>query len=238
MDLDTPNFSRLLEPSLSHQNQNVRLLALNELIRILHRRPDINAFNENLTIAVIKCLESQLTTVGSAAIEILSKILLVSYKENAIKTNLLQLLEQRDVVRCRVYEVAVNLARASPEMLDEVEPIISRMIGELDSDDILFKLNLLELLVILAEQNHGVVYLEEKGVFQLVTRQVEEVSKHPLGSILIPGYMKFFGKIAYSQPQRIILGYPRMVHSLFDCILAGEIGAMPTALDTLGEFTK
>lgn len=67
------------------------------------------------------------------------------------------------------------------------ERYIDFMVNELNSDDILYQLNILELLSQLAVKSHGINYLVKQGMLQKIADQVKELHSNPFGSLLTPG---------------------------------------------------
>lgn len=219
-----------------NSNENVQLLALNKISKYLKKHPELTSLDLDITIAIIKCLDQLETNIGALAIEILSRILIDNLNNEIIMNELLKRCESNsEIIRCRIYEIGINLAKISPSILDKVDFILNCLLKELDGQDLLLHLNILEILVPLGELNHGLVYLEYKEVFENICKRIEQIPENPLDTILVPGFMKFFGKIAYYQPQKIITGYPKMLHLLFNCLMSEDISVLPTAFDTLGK---
>ncbi|XP_055838384.1 26S proteasome non-ATPase regulatory subunit 5 [Episyrphus balteatus] len=230
---DLPN---LLERSLQHNNPKVRALALNTILKELAKHSNATVA-EDLIQVIINCIAEHETSVGAPSVEILSILLADKINKRQFKEALLSKLNQSDdIVRCRIYEVAINLSKISPAHLSEVEEILHSAVETLENNDILLQVNVLEILASLAGQNHGLVFLEQKRVFEKISKRVDEIEQNPLDRLLVPGIMKFFGKIAYNQPQKIITGYPNMILCLFDCIHSADPMILPTAFDTLGNL--
>lgn len=226
-----------LERSLQHANGDVKLLGLSEIERLLANAATASiSLDPNITIALVKCLEHGNVNVAAASIRILSQVLPKSLANQSVKANLTYGLVGSDMTRCRIYEVAVNVCHVSPDCLSQVEFITERLFADLDTDDVLLQLNVLGFLSSLALTNHGLVYLENKGIFARITKNVLALEDNPLKNLLIPGYMKFFGNIASTQPAKVIQGFPKMINSLFDCILDTDCAMLPVAFDTLGDF--
>lgn len=61
------------------------------------------------------------------------------------------------------------------------------MISELQSDDVLYQLNILELLSRLAVTPHGIGYLVKQGALKKITDLIVELPHNPLGGLLTPG---------------------------------------------------
>lgn len=236
----TISYYNYLERCLQHNNVDVKVLALNDIERRLDQPSAVafTAFDTNILTALVKCLEVDDTNVSTVAVRILIKLLPKSLNDKEIRNLLEATLSAKDLLRCRVYEIAVKLSRTSVEVHADVEFILEKIINDLDSEDMLLLLNILDFLAEIALSEHGLVYLENKSVFAKVLRQVEQLDSSPLKTILVPGYMKFFGHIATAQPTKIIQGFSSMINSLFDCILDGNSSVLPVAFDTLGKETK
>lgn len=234
------NLTGILENSLKSKNPSIRYIALNEICNALSRDVNRTLTDVDLVVLIIGSLDSEETKDSAVAIHILSKVLLTTYDNTLVKTEFLHRLGKTDIIRCRVYEIAVNLGKHSETMLQKIHEIIDKALDEVkNGEDVLLQMNILELMVSLAEVRHGLQYLENQKVFDTISKRahLQNLDQNPLDSFLIPGIMKFFGKIAYSQPERIIVGYPYMVQCLFDLILSGDLTSLPTALDTFANVT-
>lgn len=223
-----------LERCLQHSNVDVKVLGLNDIERRLGQ-PIPTTFESNIVIALINCLECEETKVATIGIRVLVKLLPKFLTDKAIRNLLESMLSAKDLVRCRIYEISVKLSQTSAEVHSSVEFVLETIIGDLESEDILLLLNVLDLLADVALSDHGHIYLENKGVFAKVLRQVGQLESSSFKTILVPGYLKFFGHIATAQPTKIIQGFSSMINSLFDCILDGNSSVLPVAFDTLGK---
>lgn len=232
---------RLLERSITHPKPKIRALALNTILRELqlHSVPNVGAaIDDNLIQHVLQALQEDEIAVGAPAMGILSIVLESRLDQDNVKASLLQALKQNETIKCRVFELAVNLAKRSAGTLQKVEFILDRALSELDNDDILVQVNIMEILVSLAGQNHGLLFLERRQVFEVISKRIETLEENPLDRLLVPGIMKFFGKIACLQPQKIITGYPHMIHCLFECIHSQDVSILPAAFDTLANLAQ
>lgn len=227
--------SNLLEKSLNHSNPDVKLLGLNELLRIAREKPSLIT-DSSLVISSIKAIESDETKVGTVCIELLSIILPNFIEISGIKSQIINILEQsNDIIKCRVFEIGVNIGKSHAELIESLEFILGKMLNDFEnSNDILFQLNILELLSDLAMADEGLTYLENKGVCLNLTRKIEACDN----SLMIPGLMKFFGSVAAVHPQQIFTKYPAITSSLLDCVTSNDFTLMPTALDTIGHLGK
>ncbi|XP_055326562.1 26S proteasome non-ATPase regulatory subunit 5 [Sitodiplosis mosellana] len=234
-----------LEKCLLHKNDDVKVLALNYIERQLK---DVsgnelpvsmnNLYQSNMMIALVNCLECEGTGVATTATTILLKLLPKAINDKSIKNRLEHILCGKDLVRCRVYELGVKLSQASVKNQEKFNFILEKLVADLDTDDILLKLNILYLTSDLAQTDYGHIYMENKAVFTKVLREIELLDENPFKSILVPGYLKFFGQIATVQPAKIIQGFSGMINSLFDCILDENVSALPVAFDTFGHLGR
>lgn len=237
---DTTKNFLYLERSLEHSNDSVKVLGLNEIERISKQAPN-QIFSQNIVIAVLKCLDNPQEKAGILAVKVLPKILPKLLGDHSIHTNLNRLLTCSDLIRCRVYDVCIAIAKESQDNLQYVAYVIDRLCTDLDTNDILLKLNILEFLSDLAQTDHGWLYLANKGIFKKITEKLDSLDKNPLKNLLFPGYVKFFGNIALKQPANIIQEFPLFINSLLDllleCIVSDTDGTtLPVIFDALGEI--
>ena len=66
--------------------------------------------------------------------------------------------------------------------------------GELSKDDVLLQLNALEIVADLAQPEHGLAYLDETNAIGELEVSLDNVATSPMGSLLVPGFVKLFGK--------------------------------------------
>ncbi|XP_055531950.1 26S proteasome non-ATPase regulatory subunit 5-like [Wyeomyia smithii] len=234
LSIDEPaEVKNVIEKSLSHANPKVQVFGLRELHRLLLAQPDSFA-NESVILLVIKCLTSDDTSVGTPSIDLLVLLLPRFVHLRSIQKNLEDVLTKKDIVRCRLYEVAVKVGSQSPALLDSMEKVLHKSVQELEGEDILLQLNVLQVLSELALSDHGMAYLENNGVFDNLMRKTNQLDEDPLAAILIPGLMRCYGSIAAIHPAKIYDGYPKIISLLFDCLLSEDFSVLPVAYDTLG----
>lgn len=233
------DFSELLERALTHANPNIQALAVNEIARVLrlpngNKSIDLNIFH----LLIKKSLPSAETKVGTPTILLLIELLPQFIDISNVKVHLESNLDGSDVIRCRTYEIAIKVSKKSAHLLEKLNFILNRAIADIDNPDILLQLNIMELLSDLASTEHGLVYLENKKVFEILLKKVETIEENPLAGILAPGLMKFFGNIAAIQPSKIINDYPQIISSLFDCLAGNDFQLLPISFDTLANCCK
>ncbi|XP_022214980.2 LOW QUALITY PROTEIN: 26S proteasome non-ATPase regulatory subunit 5 [Drosophila obscura] len=242
IDTEDEKLPGLLKRGLTHSNASVRAVVLNNLLRELRRQTrecSVRPLPSNdLIVYVLDELQQPESECSSAAISILAIVLTLRLDDAEIQSKLVQLLQQNEVIRCRAYELGVMLAKRSAGSLKCVEFILDAALSELDNTDVLLQASVMEILVPLADQNHGLTYMERRRVFDVISSRVQRIEQEPLNVLLIPNIMKFFGKIGAVQPQKIITDYPIMVECLFDQLKHEDESILPTAMDTLANLTS
>ena len=96
--------------------------------------------------------------------------LLVGVRE-ALILDLEALTKKSDIVRYRVYELAVEVTLKGGEQAFEFissTGFLQQLVDELSGDDILVKLNCIELLIQLLDSKEGATFLESKQVLSKV----------------------------------------------------------------------
>ncbi|XP_002042896.2 26S proteasome non-ATPase regulatory subunit 5 [Drosophila sechellia] len=240
MDTADEQLPSLLRRGLTHSNPALRAQVLASLLKELRRQLTAGQVrtlpNNELIFLILDELKQPDTEGTSVAINILSIVLTQRISDPDVQAKLVQLLKQNEIVRCCAYELAVVLAKKSATLLNAVTFILDAALSELDNDDVLLQASVMELLVPLVEQNHGLSYMERRRILDLLSLRVQLIEERPLDALLIPSIMKFFGKIAVYQPLKIIGGYPHMLGCLFVQLLSEDESILPTAMDTLANL--
>lgn len=109
--------------------------------------------------------------------------------KQALLLDLEGLMGKNDTVRYRVYELAVHMALSGGEAFAFVHSsaLLTKLTNELDSGDILVRMNCIELLVQLLESQEGAEFQEEARVLPRLHMQLVEAQQDPFGSFIIPG---------------------------------------------------
>ncbi|XP_017473912.1 PREDICTED: 26S proteasome non-ATPase regulatory subunit 5 isoform X2 [Rhagoletis zephyria] len=215
LSINQSNLPSLLRRALTHPQPRIQALVFNTILKKLQRERRENPNSDipaELVYHVLKGLRHERPEVGVPAIGILSIVLKSRIAEESVKGSLLDMLSSSETIKCRAYELAVNLAKQSPYMLQQSEFLLDRALSELDNDDVLFQVNILEILVPLAEQNHGLLYLEERRVFEIISRCVENPDQNPLDHLLIPA------NLTQSKKGKLLLDqiYPALIKEILE----------------------
>lgn len=87
----------------------------------------------------------------------------------------LQVIVNISIKSCDLFELSVDLN------------YIDTMINELQVNDVLYQLNVLELLSRLVVTPHGINYLIKKGTLDNISKLLKDLSTGPLAGLLTPG---------------------------------------------------
>lgn len=236
------NFTDIIEKILRHPNLKIVSVGIRAVGKLAKSASSSSVISDlKLVLLLIECLQSSEINIGPPTIDILIDLLpsnnLLDYQE--VKNQLENSLNSTDdVIRCRTYNVAVEIAKKDAFTMEKLHFILKRCISELDKNDILLQLSILELLKELCLVSHGLVYLENKGIFDKLLKRIETINEDPLAGVLIPGLMKFFGNIAAVHPEKVINQYPAVINYLFDCLMSNDSQLLYTGLDTLGFLSR
>ncbi|KAK8771714.1 26S proteasome non-ATPase regulatory subunit 5 [Amblyomma americanum] len=145
-------------------------------------------------------------------------------------------MDHGDVCRFRVFEVFVDVAKASPDNLERLSESghMERLLKEMDKNDVLVQLNALEVLTELVSCSHGLDYLERTGIISKLRLKALNISSDPLGNFLGPGVLKFFGSMGVTSPQRLLLDYPQVLGFIFESVQSDEPTYQVVAAETVG----
>lgn len=86
-------------------------------------------------------------------------------------------------------QMLVDMAGANSSALEAWHntDLMRQLVATVTSDDILVKLNSVELLSRLSQTPHGLFYLQQQGIMRALEQQLRNIDNDPLGSLLLPG---------------------------------------------------
>ncbi|VVD05110.1 unnamed protein product [Leptidea sinapis] len=138
--------------------------------------------------------------------------------------------------KCNAFEIFVNISTKSQELfaLCASQGYFDFMVKELESDDILYQLNILELLSQLIEKPYAMSYFVKHGALRKIVGFLQELRNNQLGGLLTTGYIKFFGCVTYHYSKEVIKEYPMILEYIFESFDSADQSLLPVVLDTLG----
>lgn len=144
---------------------------------------------------------------------------------------------EKETLRMRLYDFVVAVAKISPQLANQsCHGLLGCLCAELfGTEDFLFQLSVLELLIDLCESDHGHAYLREHGVLAKLDAMINTVAASPFASMLLPGFIKFFGRVAQRNPSDFTDAYPNFTSTLFNLLGGeGDEDLRTLALETVG----
>ncbi|XP_021187709.3 26S proteasome non-ATPase regulatory subunit 5 [Helicoverpa armigera] len=230
------NYTSHIMYLLRHGNSCVRRLAIDQVQKAVTTSPTTLPVPQyiDVYVAVAQLVSDPDISVANSAVLITSNLPHEAYSK--VLEEMRIALEYNSSSKCNVFEVVVHISTKSYELFKLCADLkyVDFMISELQTDDVLYQVNILELLSRLIIKPHGINYLVKNGALQSILGHVTELQNNPLRGLLIPGYMKFFGCIAHSYPKEIFEKHSAVFDTLFEAIESGDQTVLPVALDTLG----
>ncbi|XP_059046049.1 26S proteasome non-ATPase regulatory subunit 5 [Achroia grisella] len=221
---------------LRHEKECVRRLAIDEISKCAILNPGLLPVPEyiNVFIAVAQLVSDKDITVANKAVLISSSLPFEAYPK--VLEEMKIALEYTVSSKCNAFEVVVNISCKSFELFKLCADLgyIEYMVSQLQSNDLLYQVNILELLSCLAVKPQGINYLVKNGALEQMAQLIGELQNSPLGNLVIPGYMKLFGCIVHHYPKEILNKYPALLDLLFDSFDSSDQTLLLVALDTLG----
>lgn len=181
---------------LNHPQFEVREFCLGELERCSASINGLLALLDNVDILVytvrslsdehLACAKLATNTLTNAAkhesgLEILF--------QHQIQSEFDEVLTKKDVIRFRVYELMVVIQALSERAFDSCRKsgVLEKLAKELDGDDILLRLNCIELLTQLADSGkNGLMFVEESGIVTRLNNLLMSAESDPLMSLMLP----------------------------------------------------
>lgn len=109
--------------------------------------------------------------------------------QHQLQSEIEELLTKKDVIRFRVYELMVAVQVLSQKAFDccRKSGVLEKLAKELDGDDILLRLNCIELLTQLADSGmNGLTFVEESGIVNKLNNLLISAEVDPLMSLMLP----------------------------------------------------
>nr|ADD38948.1 26S proteasome non-ATPase regulatory subunit 5 [Lepeophtheirus salmonis] len=190
--------------------------------------PNLSLAKETMKFLLMLSAEKQEIIFSPPIYPILMEILDDSTKSNVI-------------YQLRVYDFFVKVSSMSQELLNRVVEtgILNSLLKMAYSEDILVKLNGLELLGDLARTSQGYQFIVKDSGISSKLDELLDVD-NALCDIVLPGILKFFGNLAYIDPNIVLLNHPKFINTL-NCGLKFADSNNPTyraCIETLGIIAK
>ena len=192
---------------LNHPQFEVREFCLGELERCSASINGLLALLDNVDILVYTA--RALSDENLACVKLATNTLINTAKHNSgleilfqhqIQSEFDELLTKKDVIRFRVYELSVSIQALSERAFKNCKNsgVLEKLIKELDGDDILLRLNCIQLLTQLADSGkNGLMFVEESGIVTRLNNLLISAETDPLMSLMLPSKIRFRIRIKY-----------------------------------------
>jgi len=198
-----------------------------------------------LLYSVIECIADEDLSVAKKASAIISAVGLSSSGiRQLLSVDCLKVFHNvmatNEIIRLRVNELFIEISAHSEPCMQALESagLLSQILQDLDNNDVLLKMNVIELLSQLVVTKHGYIYLESHGVITKIFKHFEDDGDPITAQLCEPGILKFFGHMAHWKPTEIISKYPVVIDKLFANIQSDDYILLGTSLDTLGHIAE
>jgi len=230
-----------MQCGLSHKNPRVPILVLKQLQRcardddlsqILGQHPiyhrSLQLMKEDLSVAAeVAAFLLQLTE---------HKLGLDLFVGNETVSCLQEQMTENETVALRVLELAVKVSQTSQDHLDRLDDagLLKPLLKLVDVEDVLVRLNAIELFTGIALTHQGLRFLEANEVLTKMETILKNSRNGQFSEILMPGLIKFFGNIAHLRPKQMIITHPIFVDSLFIMTESTDLVQKVVAFETIG----
>ncbi|XP_063906784.1 26S proteasome non-ATPase regulatory subunit 5 [Zophobas morio] len=240
----TNKYGVFLERALNHPFPGVKLMALNEIKRNIENEDILVDLckRESLLINVIRCVGDGDLGVAKMAAEVVQEVgLSAAGIKQLTNVEVLKALHGvmgiNEIVRFRVYEFLIHISVQSEVNFDLLKStgLFPQILSELDNNDILLRLNVVELLSQLGLTKHGYGYLELNDTLKKLALMLD-------GDDLItvqlcePGILKFFGNMAHWKPMELLSKYPNLYQRMFTNLDSTDFTIVGVSVETLGHI--
>jgi len=190
---------------LNHSQFEVREFCLGELERCSTSINGLLALLDNVDILVYTA--RALSDENLTCVKLATNTLINTAKHDSgleilfqhqIQSEFDELLTKKDVVRFRVYELMVSVQALSERAFKSCRNsgVLEKLTKELDGDDILLRLNCIELLTQLADSGkNGLMFVEESGIVTRLNNLLISAETDPLMSLMLPSKICFTVRI-------------------------------------------
>lgn len=190
---------------LNHPQFEVREFCLGELERCSTSINGLLALLDNVDILVYTA--RALSDENLTCVKLATNTLINTAKHDSgleilfqhqIQSEFDELLTKKDVIRFRVYELMVSVQALSERAFKSCRNsgVLEKLTKELDGDDILLRLNCIELLTQLADSGkNGLMFVEDSGIVRRLNNLLISAETDPLMSLMLPSKICFIVRI-------------------------------------------
>ncbi|ELR19410.1 HEAT repeat domain containing protein [Acanthamoeba castellanii str. Neff] len=181
----------------------VRELTLAQLARTASAGPQGFALLTEVWPAIVKSVADSNLRVATIAVQTILTVAKEAVGQELVFSSTSSsmfngMIIESEVLRLRVLDLFVELSLQSAELLERSKDYLGLMSRELDSKDLLQRMNVLELLEKLAKTEHGVAYVQSSGAMASILHLLTD-TEDPGFSLLCGSALRLLASIARQQ---------------------------------------
>jgi len=215
-------YGELMRVGLDHRNCQVGVLVLEQLKRCARDEElAVKLSQHSIYLPAVRLMGSGELALAAAVAELL--ILVAETRAGLavlLATPTVQVLAElsgmSDTVNCRVLDLVVKVSQLSEEHLDGVEKLglLQPLHRIVQVEDILVRLNAVQLVTDFALTHQGLRYLEKHSLLRQMEDILRSARADPFGDLLLPALLRFFGNIAHLRPKQMLVQHPVFLETL------------------------
>ncbi|KAI9244622.1 26S proteasome non-ATPase regulatory subunit 5 [Sporodiniella umbellata] len=202
-EIVSPEKINFLIGGLTHYDSNIRFLSIQQVFKCLESIESTESMIQSqIFIHVIVTLSFQDTKTAQKAGELLYEITKYAPGQEALLGPtacgiLQQVLTVSETVKFRIYELIIKVASRSSEAFELCEKtgLLNTYLDELQADDLLVKLNAIEMLNEVATTDSGVYFLEKADLVEGMTALLRDTNEDITVSLIKCSLIKFIGNL-------------------------------------------
>ncbi|KAI8370415.1 26S proteasome non-ATPase regulatory subunit 5 [Radiomyces spectabilis] len=189
---------------LAHFSPSIRYLCLQQVEKSLASDNSVSSMiHSDIFPLVLTTLAFQDTRTATKAVDIIARVALtepgrVAFFSVQTVAMLRRFLHVSGVVSFRVYELIVRVAASSDIAFQECElsGLLSHVVSEVKSEDLLLKMNAVDMLSEIAATRSGLTFLQKADLLNDLALVLDEENETDVAVVLTKcAVLKFFGKL-------------------------------------------
>ncbi|CEG70950.1 hypothetical protein RMATCC62417_06760 [Rhizopus microsporus] len=203
-DIVSPENKPLLTEGLAHYNTQIRLLSVQQVFKCLVSNDLIQSMlNSDIYMHILTTLAFQDTKTAQKASELLYKAAFTEPGQEVIFNSTTcaifkQLLKVNETVKFRIYDLLIRISSISDHAFElcEATGLLHEFMSELTSDDLLVKINAIELLNEVAVTPAGLAFLEKANLVDGIAAILDNEDEADVAVVLVKcSIIKFIGNL-------------------------------------------
>ncbi|KAI9482644.1 MAG: 26S proteasome non-ATPase regulatory subunit 5 [Benjaminiella poitrasii] len=230
---------------LTHFTPEIRYLSLQQVFKCLASDADLTLMlSSDVFPLVVASVAFQDTKTANKACELLYRVATTPVGQEAFfsatcVTMLKQLLQINGTISFRVYELIIKVAVLSDDTFRECESLdlLTDFIKELESDDLLIKINALELMNEIAATPAGITFLEKANLLANISSVLDNEEESDIAVQLVKcAVLKFIGHLGEVETIDFVSLSEKyhLLERIEKCLETANIEILIVSLSTVG----